>query len=384
MSKQFATQLASHLAASGNLPAPWHEHYTVVPRHHFIPDVAWVVPDETGSDPYPIDRNQDAPGWLRAVYSDASIVTQLDAGTGDLRTGKGTPTSSCSAPGIVFPMLQALDLLDGHKVLEIGTGSGWTAALLSARLGSQYVTSIEVDADVAARAAEAIPRTGYTPHLITADGADGYTPNAPYDRVHATCAVERVPSAWVRDTRPGGVIVVPWRPTYGHGLLARLVVTSTGQAIGRFERTASFMMLRSQQRAIGWTPHDTEGATTDQATLDPRTIINAPAGAALAIAALAPSLTQTVITDPGGDVSLLLSEADAPKGAWAAVDYSAGQDTYTVTWWGQRNLWAQVTDAYLQWVSWGQPDRARYGITVTPEEQVLWLDHPGRCVTPYA
>ncbi|GGS23670.1 hypothetical protein GCM10010252_73670 [Streptomyces aureoverticillatus] len=135
-------------------------------------------------------------------------------------------------------------------------------------------------------------------------------------------------------------------------------------------------MLRSQQRAIGWTPHDAENATTEQATLDPRTIINAPEGAALAIAALAPGITQTVITDPGGDVSLLLSEADAPQGAWAAVDYSAGRDTYAVTWWGERNLWAQVSDAYLQWVSCGQPKRPRFGITVTPDEQVLWLDHP--------
>ncbi|GHC89432.1 methyltransferase domain-containing protein [Streptomyces flavofungini] len=384
MSEHLASALAAHLAASGNLTAPWHEHYTVVPRHHFIPDVAWVVPDETGAEPYAIDRNQDTPRWFQAVYSDASIVIQLDAGTGDLRTGKGTPTSSCSAPGIVFPMLRALDLLDGHKVLEIGTGSGWTAALLSARLGSHRVTSIEVDEDVAARAAEAMARAGYTPQLITADGADGYTPNAPYDRVHATCAVERVPYAWVRDTRPGGVIVLPWRPTYGHGLLARLVVNNNGQAIGRFERTASFMMLRTQQRAIGWTPHDAEDATAELTTLDPRTIINAPEGAALAIAALAPGVTQTVITEPGGDVSLLLSQADTPEGAWAAVDYSAGLDAYTVTWWGDHNLWAQVSDAYLQWVSWGQPARTRFGITVTPEDQVLWLDHPRHRVPPYA
>ncbi|EPH43331.1 methyltransferase domain-containing protein [Streptomyces aurantiacus] len=381
MSEQLATALAAHLTASGSLTAPWHECYTAVPRHHFIPDVAWAVPDGAGAG-YAIDRNQDAPGWLQAVYSDASIVTQLDAGTGDLRTGKGTPTSSCSAPGIVFPMLQALDLLDGHKVLEIGTGSGWTAALLSARLSSRYVTSVEVDEAVAARAAEAIARAGYDPHLVVADGADGYALTAPYDRVHATCAVERVPYAWVRDTRPGGVIVLPWRPTYGHGLLARLVVNSDGEAIGRFERTASFMMLRSQQRAIGWTPHDAENATTEQATLDPRTIINAPEGAALAIAALAPGITQTVITDPGGDVSLLLSEADAPEGAWAAVDYSAGLDAYAVTWWGERNLWTQVSDAYLQWVSWGQPERARFGITVTPDEQVLWLDHPRHRMMP--
>ncbi|GGS23662.1 hypothetical protein GCM10010252_73660 [Streptomyces aureoverticillatus] len=173
MSEQLATALAAHLTASGSLTASWHEHYTAVPRHHFIPDVAWVVSDGAGAE-YAIDRHQDAPGWLQAVYSDASIVTQLDAGTGDLRTGKGTPTSSCSAPGIVFPMLQALDLLDGHKVLEIGTGSGWTAALLSARLGSQCVTSVEVDEAVAARAAEAIAQAGYGPRLIVADGADGW------------------------------------------------------------------------------------------------------------------------------------------------------------------------------------------------------------------
>ncbi|KUF17325.1 methyltransferase domain-containing protein [Streptomyces silvensis] len=381
MSEDHATALASHLTATGSLTPSWHQYYNAVPRHHFIPDVAWAVPDGTGPG-YPIDRNHDAPGWLRAVYSNASIVTQLDAGTGDLRTGKGTPTSSCSSPAIVFPMLQALDVLDGHRVLEIGTGSGWTAALLSARLGSQHVTSVEVDEDIAARAAESVTRAGYAPHLIVADGTDGYEPNAPFDRVHATCAVEHVPYAWVRDTRPGGVIVLPWRPTYGHGMLARLVVDGDGQAIGRFKRTASFMMLRSQQRTIGWTPHHTDNAHTEQTTLDPRTIINAPDGAALTIAAHSPGITQTVIADPDGDVSLLLSEADTPDGAWAAVDYSAGRNTYTVTWWGERNLWAQVSHAHLRWVSWGQPERARFGITVTPDEQVLWLDHPRHRVLP--
>lgn len=75
------------------------------------------------------------------VYSDASIVTQIDDGAGDLRTGKGTPSCSCSAPGIVFTTLTALDVHDGHRVLEVGTGTGWTASLLSHRVGAQNVVS---------------------------------------------------------------------------------------------------------------------------------------------------------------------------------------------------------------------------------------------------
>ncbi|WP_229840892.1 hypothetical protein [Streptomyces brasiliensis] len=78
-----------------------------------------------------IDRNADPEAWLRAAYSDVSLTTQWDDGQHS-GTGKGrTPTCSNSQPSMVFSMLSALDVQVTNRVLEIGTGTGWNAALLA-------------------------------------------------------------------------------------------------------------------------------------------------------------------------------------------------------------------------------------------------------------
>ncbi|CAM5609638.1 protein-L-isoaspartate O-methyltransferase [Streptomyces spiroverticillatus] len=370
-----AQALFKQLIAAGKLPEEWRSAYSAVLRETFVPTVAWAVPD--GPAPgYGIDRDHDADAWSRAVYSDASIVTQLDGGTGDLLTGKGNPTSSLSAPRAVFNALDALGIEAGHRVFEVGTGTGWTTSLLSSRLGSRNVFSVEVDEQVAAAAAANISRAGYTPTLIVGDGADGLPDAAPFDRVHSTCAVETIPYAWVRDTRPGGVIVTPWTPTYGDGLLARLVVTGDGRAFGRFPTTASYMMMRAQDRHASWSPHHTDEAHQTTTTLDPRTIAHAPQGAALFIASTVRDVVAFATPDADGGFSLLLAEAGRANGAWAAVDYTPDASQFEVTWFGERALWDEVSAAYFQWVAWGQPERERFGITVAPEGQFVWVDHP--------
>lgn len=143
------------------------------------------------------------------MYADAAVVTQVCDGDGDPATGQGPWTSSLSAPGAVAAFLELLAPRDHDRVLEIGTGTGWTAALLSARLGAGCVTSIEVDEAVAKQAAANLVAAGPIPALVTGDGAEGAPDSAPYDRVHVTCGVTTVPYAWVEQTRPGGVLVLP-------------------------------------------------------------------------------------------------------------------------------------------------------------------------------
>ncbi|WP_460404804.1 methyltransferase, FxLD system [Actinophytocola sediminis] len=151
-----------------------------VPRHLFLPD----LPPDT-------------------AYRDEVIVTKRD------RAGK--PTSSSSQPTIMGIMLDQLGAARGHRVLEIGAGTGFNAALLAHIVGTGgRVTSIDLDQDVVERAEENLSAAGCTGvTVLTADGAIGYQPNAPYDRVIATVGVWDLAPAWLDQLAPGGRIVVP-------------------------------------------------------------------------------------------------------------------------------------------------------------------------------
>jgi protein-L-isoaspartate(D-aspartate) O-methyltransferase len=257
-----------------------------VPRHLFIPDVALATPGD--AQPYVIDREADPGAWWDAVYSMMPIVTQLDDGATPIRAVSGDYTSSASAPSTVADLLQLLDVKPGHRVLEVGTGTGWTAALLSRLVGEGgAVTSVEVDDAVAEQAAKNLTAAGAAqPRLLVDDGANGYVGGSPYDRVHVTCGIRDVPYAWIEQARPGAVIVLPYCPGFGDNHSLRLRVMPGGTAIGRFPGGADYMLMRSQRvpgdRAARG-PEDKHYLTT---SVDPRTIGHAPAGADLTIAAL--------------------------------------------------------------------------------------------------
>ncbi|MEK8171022.1 rRNA adenine N-6-methyltransferase family protein [Streptomyces sp. M19] len=112
-------------------------------------------------------------------------------------------------------MNEALDVDDGMTVLEIGTGTGYSTALLCHRLGEDNVTSVEVDPEVARRADDALEAIGYSTWTVTGDGLLGHPRRAPYDRTIATCALRRIPHAWVRQTKPGASSWPPSAPAHG-------------------------------------------------------------------------------------------------------------------------------------------------------------------------
>jgi protein-L-isoaspartate O-methyltransferase len=99
------------------------------------------------------------------------------------------------------------------RVWEIGTGTGYNAALLAHRLGVQNVTNIEVNPDFADHTCRALRTTGDPVTVITGDGAEGYPSGAPYDRIMSTAAVQGVLYPWVTHASPGGTILTPmWIP----------------------------------------------------------------------------------------------------------------------------------------------------------------------------
>lgn len=116
-----------------------------------------------------------------------------------------------SQPVIVAMMTEALQLSGGERVLEIGTGSGYQAAILAELAAAVY--SVERHAELSRQASERLRRLGYRNVLLkTGDGALGWPEEAPFDRIIITAAAEECPSALWQQLAEGGVLVGPFGP----------------------------------------------------------------------------------------------------------------------------------------------------------------------------
>jgi protein-L-isoaspartate(D-aspartate) O-methyltransferase len=113
-----------------------------------------------------------------------------------------------SQPYVVAYMTEQLDVRREHRVLEIGTGSGYQAAILSQLAGEVY--TVERYRTLAERARETLARLGYANVTVTAgDGLTGLPAHAPYDRIIVTAAAETIPQALVDELAEGGILLLP-------------------------------------------------------------------------------------------------------------------------------------------------------------------------------
>lgn len=229
--------LVREIEASGAFAADprWREAFAAVPRHLFVP--YYYVAGARGyerrwcGDPDPAARER----WLRGAYADTPLATRLR---------DGELMSSSSRPSLMALMLAALSVEDGHRVLEIGSGTGYNAALLSYRLGDGQVTTVDLDPEITEAARRHLDAAGYRPAVLTADGSRGAPERAPFDRIIATCALNTVPRAWLAQSRPGALVLTP----LATGLVA-LTVRDADHAEGTFLHTpARFVPLRGGGR----------------------------------------------------------------------------------------------------------------------------------------
>ncbi|MET4657156.1 protein-L-isoaspartate(D-aspartate) O-methyltransferase [Streptomyces sp. PvP037] len=298
--------LVREIDASGAFDADpvWREAFAAVPRHLFVPyyyvGVVGGYERRWGESPDPAARER----WLRGAYEDTPLA---------IRLRDGELLSSSSQPSLMALMLAGLGLRDGQKVLEIGTGSGYNAALLAHRLGDDdLVTTVDLDPDITESARRHLDAAGHRPAVVTGDGARGVPARAPFDRIIATCALPSVPRAWPAQCVPGARILAP----FATGLVV-LTVRDAGHAEGRFLHTpAYFVPLRGASRSWQEAP-DLEGL---------------PAAAR------------------GSDLFRFL------------LALTAGA--------------LEPREAYGVWEREGRPQRERYGLTVDDEGDRAWLDDP--------
>lgn len=355
----------------------WTATFQDVPRRRFLPSLIWAHDLATGAS-VPINRTENPGDWLRAAASNIPLVTQWDDGQGDGVAPGSVPTSSASMPSVVAGMLHDLDARPGMNVLEIGTGTGWNAALLARRLGDTYVTTIEVDAAVAASAQERLHAAGLWPTVIVGDGAEGVPGRSPFDRIIVTAGLRHVPSPLLRQLRPGGVLLAPWGTHFGHmDALVRLTARQDGSAAGGFLRPVEFMKVRAQRLAMPSHPEDFPGDATISTTA-----VHPPLGPwePFVFAAGARLRAVTHVTDRRGPelAVWLYSLSDR---SWAATVLRDGVAEATIYQSGPRRLWDELEGAYSWWLSAGSPEVDRFGLTVTPDgEQHVWLDDPSALV----
>jgi len=271
-------------------------------------------------------------------------------------------------------MLEALDVSDGQQVLEIGTGTGYNAALLCHRLGEANVTSVDVDPVLVAQAETALAACGYRPMLIAGDGRLGCPRRAPFQRIIATCSVGRVPAAWLEQTTTGGVILA----NIGFGTVA-LRLADDGAASGRFLRDgAAFIAARATSQFVTVAPGRIVELCHGQGTLHrypPVTEIlldNAEFQFVLQLAL--PHLASVVIeaTESCGPIRCLF---DAATGSWARAEKKP--NGFAVNHGGTMNLWDETLRVLSVWADAGRPPRELLGLTVTHAgTHHLWVEEP--------
>ncbi len=193
--------------------------FLAVERHRFIPDVP-----------------------LAQAYADRAI---------SIKSTDGETLASISQPSMLARMLELAAIEPANRVLEIGTGSGYNAALIAILAGAGgLVVSLEVEGDLAERARATLEASGYGGVcVVCADGYEGYPQHAPYDRIIVSARANDVAAAWWDQLRDGGRLVVPLDIAVGGEYAVGFVRDgSVLRSVGTVH--CLFLPLRGEQSAV--------------------------------------------------------------------------------------------------------------------------------------
>lgn len=212
--------LVDELKSMGCIQTPRVEAaFQAVLRHRFIPETP-----------------------LEEVYSNSVILTKQDQ--------NGQWISSSSQPAIMAIMLEQLDLEPGQKVLEIGAGTGYNAALMAHIVGETgQVVTVDIDDDLVEAAEAHLLGAGFDQvQVVCADGGYGYKDAAPFDRIILTVGASEIAPVWWEQLKPKGRIVLPLMLTGAMKSVAFVKVSDHFSSISL--KDCGFMPLRGDFAAM--------------------------------------------------------------------------------------------------------------------------------------
>jgi protein-L-isoaspartate O-methyltransferase len=198
--------------------------FWAVPRHEFIETFfsRAMTPNkkQAWQAVHPFD-----PEWLTEIYTNRPLTTSIDK--------NGNPNISSSQPDIMAKMIRSVHLQPGHRVLEIGTGTGYNAAILAHIVGKENVVSIDINLHLLDRAQERIGRTvGVGVTLLNADGRNLPETLRHFDAIIVTGSHEQFEPSWIKALESGGRIVFNWNKSFTKAML-EAEKTNDGKLSGR-------------------------------------------------------------------------------------------------------------------------------------------------------
>ncbi|MCU4750236.1 protein-L-isoaspartate O-methyltransferase family protein [Streptomyces sp. G-5] len=348
--------LARQITAPGD---PWRAAIEQVPRHLLTP-AHYINPGPWQQITAP-DRR-----YLPLLYADRPLVTALGPPTpGSTRRH---PSATTPSPSLLHGLLSAADLDVDQQILDIGTGCGYTAALLCERFGEGSVTTTDTDPHTAALAACRLAATGYHPRVQTGSAA---APATPYDRIVAPAtSLSTLPAGWFTRTPRGAVIVA----RLGTGYVRAV---SHGDGTG----TARFLDLHPADP-------DPDPGARPPAVIDVRRPLPVSPGATSSI-----PVEDLIAHGPPPTMKFALDLA-LPGHRWQPVTVNGAPALRittpdqsvatvladgTVCQRGRRRLWRTVEHLHRLLPDDPAAPRTAFGITITPDHrQTLWYETESR------
>ena len=317
---------------------------------------------------------QEQPGiWkeyrtTEVVYQNRALVTKVNE--------KKHPSSSSSMPSIMAAMLEALDVPFGSRILEIGTGTGYNAALLAEVVGpGGKVVSIDIDDALVELASIRLREAGYSwVQVDAANGLEGYASAQPYDRIIVTGGYPSIPHPWNAQLVIEGVLVGNLLCSLATPLF-RLVKNADGAMKGTCLTTPAFFMslhsdLSPSLPQMNFTQFEVLPRIEQaQTTIDVVNMLYDPSFGLFLENAL-PGVERHLryLGGPSKNVGICFLWKDTLL-TFSPLNQEEGITSvqWAIEVRGQEPLWSMIQSSFERWMSQGKPAVDQYVLDVSPE-----------------